>query len=502
MAHDELSSEERAMIPISIIHSKPQMRAMVGDIVAKHKILRNEGAYANAQEYLQALAAIPRDQPFILAEGASAVEVARGLNERHIDANLIVVEKKPELYPDQAVKMAKRAHELMCLRKDPLGSILLTTDEVNRAVTEEYSAQLKDQFELLREQGKIWRPLRIAFIGGSQSTNSILERVVGQQWVEKVLIQSKYYANTPPQEIPYLKLFENVRGGGKIYSVTLEEMTALQPDVVLVTTGQHRENFMIPRPKVNEMDLIPGWNRMEKGLEAIAKMPNEPLTIISSNPVESYLMAAENIYGLKKSKLISIASDGMRAQRKAWDALVALNADFREFPKEKLEVDVIGRHGAGAIAKLDRRVMQGKDKFNPLSLVTDRAAVIDGPVRKEGVYTRQLAEDSGINYKDFPEAVAEGLHFISHLGRHPSYSWCTAVSDAMVREVLPVSERKNGYAPFLFLPTHIHHTPLRASLRRGFELTELPAEVMKDIAMMIKEEYADVDRIRHECGYK
>jgi malate/lactate dehydrogenase len=515
MTHREMTYEERARIPAVVVHYEPEVRNAFAEIVGKQPNIRSRGTFSNAEEYINSLHGNENDQHLIFADADSVLKLKKPLKAIRQSARVVALERSASIYKDNAVAIANNAHALIQSRS--VDYVLPVHKETglgdhDRAV---YAEEYEKAFMSLKNEGLLWVPKRIGFVGGGQSTSAIFDQVRGEPWLECAIVHSEHYRNKKDSRVPFIKLFANTTGGRKIQRADdLDALIAAQPDIIWITAGVHRKKFNLPRDVVNAQDLLPGWRKISPALEKIGKVSREssykPLVAITTNPVEPYLTLAHRVYGIKKDRLTSLSSDGMRAQDYSWEKLKKLSPILEALQKEDVDVDIWGRHGAGALAVWRRFIQEkGEDThLHPLMLLeSGEQQQIESVTRSAGRHIRDLAEKTRINYKDFPEAAARGLRDIATLQEKPRFSWCIGLPDMTVRDLLVGEDWKEYRDPFLFLPTSLKHNPLSIGLDdANMTFDEMPINmrnyVVAELGKLIREQYHDVYTIAGQEGYK
>lgn len=275
----------------------------------------------------------------------------------------------------------------------------------------------------LRQERELTNPISLGVIGLGKLGNSVVADSSEQSWVSHVYRFTNWvkgdYSQLAHIEIKRSKVTD---------CKSLEEVVEANPDVLLITTGEHDIPYH-EYPSRNDLDkrLMEGsFAKIKPILQAIKNQNYQGLISIESN-VNGPLLYIANKIGIPEYQLTSFPPDTIRHKEELLRRLANIRTKGKtDLTHDDVDLLVVGEHGR-EIPLLEKCTIRGRSlqkSYSKFRKIRYKQRFTN-EARKIGLRVMRAAEKSKESYTGTPNSVTEILDDIAHLqasSRFPIYA--------------------------------------------------------------------------------
>jgi len=285
--------------------------------------------------------------------------------------------------------------------------------------------ELENTLERVRQRKLMSIPLKIGVIGLGTLGLGILEKAARSDNISSAHVHTHFVNGDYSPVLNSLDLTGEQRDKIIPHGKDLEEVIKENPDVLLITTGQHGVNYEAykKREELTEMLFRTGLPKIDPILKAIIANNFQGLIAMQSNP-NGHLIKHAMKLGIPREQLTSFSPDTIRHRAELYEYLKELDPKIKE---EDILLMAIGEHMKGgnplyleAFVKVNNVLKPLFEAFPELK-DEDLRREICANAKARGLAVVQSASKYQHDYRGVPQRVKECLEDISTLQRYSRY---------------------------------------------------------------------------------
>lgn len=288
--------------------------------------------------------------------------------------------------------------------------------------------ETRNAIEYVRGERQMSQDLSIGVVGLGRQGMGILDKTAREKYISNIFVNSAFVERDG--EGNYNPLLDSLDLSGKerekIRGFALEELLEANPDVLIISTGEHDFDYgkcQGDRAKLTVELLKENMPKIDLILRTALEIQYKGLVVLQPNPPGHFIRYARNM-GFSSHQLTSFPPDTIRYIAELYERLKGAHPELKE---EDMKAMSIGEHMKGGTPVNSKCSVKGKPtievypEFNNPKFQESVCKAAQG----KGLDVMMSAENYGHDYRGVPERVKECLTdiaFFQKFSRYPIYS--------------------------------------------------------------------------------